>query len=86
MHSKTFDTAIWFYQYRRCFRDGGMPAAIAIDSGKIRATLAWQPQHDFESGLRETAGWYLDHPQWVERVLTGKYRLERLGLRDSAGT
>jgi dTDP-glucose 4,6-dehydratase len=55
----------------------------AIDSAKIRAALGWQPQHDFESGLRETVRWYLGNPQWIERVLTGKYRLERLGLRDA---
>jgi dTDP-glucose 4,6-dehydratase len=63
----------------------GHDRRYAIDSAKIRAALGWRPQHDFESGLRETVRWYLDHPQWTERVLTGKYRLERLGLRDAAG-
>ena len=33
----------------------------------------------FETGLRKTVQWYLDNRQWWERVLSGAYRLERLG-------
>jgi dTDP-glucose 4,6-dehydratase len=62
----------------------GHDRRYAIDSSRIRAALGWQPEHDFESGLRETVRWYLDNSRWIERVLTGKYRLERLGLRQAA--
>jgi dTDP-glucose 4,6-dehydratase len=58
----------------------GHDRRYAIDSNRIRTALGWQPEHDFESGLRETVRWYLDNSCWIERVLTGKYRLERLGL------
>ena len=58
----------------------GHDRRYAIDSTRIRTTLGWRPEHDFESGLRETVRWYLENPRWIERVLTGKYRLERLGL------
>jgi dTDP-glucose 4,6-dehydratase len=58
----------------------GHDRRYAIDSSKIRAALGWRPEHDFESGLHETVRWYLDHARWIERVLSGKYRLERLGL------
>jgi dTDP-glucose 4,6-dehydratase len=61
----------------------GHDRRYAIDAGKIQAALGWQPEHDFDSGLRHTVQWYLDHPGWVERVLTGKYRRERLGLREA---
>jgi dTDP-glucose 4,6-dehydratase len=27
--------------------------------------------------------WYLDNPEWVERVTSGKYRRERLGLAET---
>ena len=60
----------------------GHDRRYAIDPTKIRTALGWRPQHDFDAGLRRTVQWYLDHSQWVERVLTGKYRRERLGLRD----
>ena len=40
----------------------------AIDARKIAAELGWQPQYDFESGLRATVQWYLDHPQWCAAV------------------
>ena len=58
----------------------GHDRRYAIDSAKIRGELGWQPQHDFESGLRQTVQWYLDNPRWVQRVLSGSYRRERLGL------
>jgi dTDP-glucose 4,6-dehydratase len=62
----------------------GHDRRYAIDSSRIRAALGWQPERDFESGLRETVRWYLENSRWIERVLTGKYRLERLGLRQAA--
>ncbi len=59
----------------------GHDRRYAIDPTKIMSRLDWRPIHDFDSGLRRTVQWYLDHPEWVERVLTGKYRRQRLGLR-----
>jgi dTDP-glucose 4,6-dehydratase len=52
----------------------------AIDAAKIRTELGWEPRADFETGLRTTVQWYLDHPEWVARVADGSYRNERLGL------
>jgi dTDP-glucose 4,6-dehydratase len=54
----------------------------AIDAGKIRRELGWAPRESFESGLRQTVRWYLDNRGWYERILSGSYRLERLGLRE----
>ena len=58
----------------------GHDRRYAIDASKIGRELGWQPQEDFESGLERTVRWYLDNPAWVERVTTGKYRRQRLGL------
>ena len=58
----------------------GHDRRYAIDAGKIRRELGWQPEHDFTSGIRRTVKWYLDNPQWVSRVASGAYRRERLGL------
>lgn len=57
----------------------GHDKRYAIDAGKMKRELAWQPLENFESGLRKTVQWYLDNTQWWERVLNGEYRLERLG-------
>jgi dTDP-glucose 4,6-dehydratase len=58
----------------------GHDARYAIDSAKIRTELGWQPRHDFDNGLRQTVRWYLDHKGWWERIMSGAYRGERLGL------
>ncbi len=57
----------------------GHDRRYAIDAGKIRRELGWQPAETFESGIRKTVQWYLDHLDWCEHILSGSYRLERLG-------
>ena len=57
----------------------GHDARYAIDASKIQRKLGWVPEETFETGLRKTVQWYLDNRQWWERVLSGAYRLERLG-------
>ncbi len=58
----------------------GHDARYAIDASKIRRELGWAPGEDFESGVRKTVTWYLTNRSWWERVLSGAYRGERLGL------
>jgi len=57
----------------------GHDARYAIDASKIDRELGWVPEETFESGLRKTVQWYLDNREWWERVLSGAYRLERIG-------
>jgi dTDP-glucose 4,6-dehydratase len=58
----------------------GHDARYAIDAAKIARELGWKPKHSFESGLRQTVQWYLDNTIWWERVRSGVYRGERLGI------
>ena len=70
-------------------RDGGAPRRelikyvedrpghdrrYAIDASKITRELGWRPAEQFETGLRKTVRWYLDHADWVDGVRTGAYR------------
>ncbi len=57
----------------------GHDRRYAIDASKIKRELGWEPTETFESGLRKTVEWYLGNEQWWRRVLSGAYRLARLG-------
>ena len=57
----------------------GHDRRYAIDAGKLERELGWSPTHTFESGMAHTVDWYLAHQPWVQRVLDGSYRMERLG-------
>jgi dTDP-glucose 4,6-dehydratase len=46
----------------------------AVNAGKIESELGWKRAHSFESGLRETVNWYLDHPHWLEAAQSGAYQ------------
>ncbi|CCQ89163.1 dTDP-glucose 4,6-dehydratase [Nitrospina gracilis 3/211] len=61
----------------------GHDRRYAIDPTKVQTELGWKPDESFDSGLRKTVQWYLDHTEWVERVTSGAYRGERLGLSKS---
>ncbi len=58
----------------------GHDRRYAIDATKIRTTLGWVPRQGMETWMRKTVQWYLDNRHWVERVTSGAYRRERLGL------
>ncbi|XHS80401.1 dTDP-glucose 4,6-dehydratase [Burkholderiaceae bacterium UC74_6] len=52
----------------------GHDRRYAIDARKIERELGWRPAETFETGIRKTVQWYLDHPEWVARVQSGAYR------------
>jgi dTDP-glucose 4,6-dehydratase len=57
----------------------GHDRRYAIDASKLKAELGWAPTVSFEQGLATTVDWYLANSQWVQRVLDGSYRLQRIG-------
>ncbi|WP_395300474.1 dTDP-glucose 4,6-dehydratase [Enterobacter sp. ECC-175] len=52
----------------------GHDRRYAIDSHKIGSELGWTPQETFESGIRKTVEWYLNHSEWVSNVKSGAYK------------
>jgi dTDP-glucose 4,6-dehydratase len=57
----------------------GHDVRYAIDASKIERELGWVPQDTFETGMRKTVEWYLNNKVWWQRVLSGDYKLDRLG-------
>ena len=58
----------------------GHDARYAIDASKVERELGWRARYSFDDGLRQTVQWYLDNRTWWERVRSGVYRGERLGV------
>jgi dTDP-glucose 4,6-dehydratase len=58
----------------------GHDMRYAIDATKIKQELGWRARENFDSGLEKTVRWYLDNRRWWERIRSGVYRGERLGL------
>jgi dTDP-glucose 4,6-dehydratase len=52
----------------------GHDRRYAIDARKIERELGWRPAETFDSGIRKTVQWYLDHADWVAQVQSGSYR------------
>ena len=57
----------------------GHDLRYAIDATKISRDLGWTPSVACEEGIRATVEWYLAHESWWQDILSGSYRLERLG-------
>jgi dTDP-glucose 4,6-dehydratase len=52
----------------------GHDRRYAIDASKLERDIGWKPQETFETGLRKTVIWYLEHETWVNHVVSGEYQ------------
>jgi dTDP-glucose 4,6-dehydratase len=52
----------------------GHDRRYAMDARKIERELGWKPKATFETGIRQTVRWYLEHEAWVREVTSGGYR------------
>jgi dTDP-glucose 4,6-dehydratase len=67
--SGSYESLIKFVQDRP-----GHDRRYAIDATKTERELGWRPRETFDSGLRSTVRWYLEHMDWVEEVASGAYQ------------
>jgi len=52
----------------------GHDLRYAIDASKLENDFGWRPSVTFEQGLEATVEWYLQNPEWVNRVTSGEYQ------------
>ncbi|WP_427182329.1 dTDP-glucose 4,6-dehydratase [Paenibacillus sp. TC-CSREp1] len=52
----------------------GHDRRYGIDPTKLQRELGWKPVHHFETGIKETIKWYLNHQDWMARVQSGAYQ------------
>jgi dTDP-glucose 4,6-dehydratase len=52
----------------------GHDRRYAIDASRIAREIGWRPAETFETGIRKTVRWYLDHPEWIDNVTSGRYQ------------
>jgi len=52
----------------------GHDRRYAMNASKIERELNWKPKETFETGIRKTVVWYLQHEEWVGDVTSGAYR------------
>jgi len=52
----------------------GHDLRYAIDASKLKRELGWSPSETFDTGMRKTVRWYLEHKTWVDQVRSGEYR------------
>ena len=51
----------------------GHDLRYAMDPTKIVNELGWKPQHNFDTGIKETIKWNLENQEWVNHVESGEY-------------
>ena len=52
----------------------GHDRRYAIDAGKLKEALDWEPKVSALAGLKKTAAWYLENTSWLENVTSGDYQ------------
>lgn len=52
----------------------GHDLRYAIDASKLKRELGWEPKVRFTEGFEATVDWYLANTEWLENVVSGRYK------------
>jgi dTDP-glucose 4,6-dehydratase len=52
----------------------GHDRRYAINTTKIKNDLGFLPEESFETGIRKTLRWFLDHQPWWNDLLNDSYK------------
>jgi dTDP-glucose 4,6-dehydratase len=52
----------------------GHDRRYAIDTGRVRSEIGWQPRMEFDRGIKQTVDWYIDHAEWISHLTSGQYQ------------
>ena len=64
----------------------GHDRRYALDAGRVRAELGWEPTIAFDAGLRSTIEWYISNQGWWDDLRRRtRYQGQRLGLAAQRG-
>jgi len=61
----------------------GHDRRYAIDATKVKQELGFDPETQFEDGLKDTARWYLDNSAWWQPILDSSYQPDSLAVAHS---
>lgn len=50
----------------------GHDRRYSVDIKKLKK-LGWQPRHKFEEAMSQTIDWYVQHPEWWQKIKSGEY-------------
>jgi dTDP-glucose 4,6-dehydratase len=51
----------------------GHDRRYAIDAGKIKRELGWEPKHHFDTAIKTTIRWYKENQDWWRSIKSGEY-------------
>jgi len=65
---KSWDESVQYVRDRP-----GHDRRYAIDAGKMRRELGWEPRHRFDQAIKTTIDWYRTHESWRRSIKSGEY-------------
>ena len=71
--SLTVDPATFLVRLRHMSERPGHDRLYALNTRRIREELGWSPCVPLELGLARAVGWFLEHQEWFDRVVSKDY-------------